>query len=148
MSYFIFLKNLNNVDGTIYRIAENQSDLDNLNITPSDYQIIEDSQSNFNLVKFGNKYPGKYINNIITYIDKTTLFTTQEELQGYVNNFKENLKVFTNNNPNHPLFNLWNNYYNQLNILNLDTISYPLNKSLEQYFNDAGQTSLNPLQLP
>jgi hypothetical protein len=36
----------------------------------------------------------------------------------------------------------------QLNNLNLDSITYPLNKSLEQYFNDLGQPSLNPLQIP
>jgi hypothetical protein len=36
----------------------------------------------------------------------------------------------------------------QLNNLNLDSITYPLNKSLEQYFSDLGQTSLNPLQIP
>ena len=51
MVYFIFGKNLDNIEGTIYRIAENQSDLNNLNILQSDYKIIEDSQSNFNLVK-------------------------------------------------------------------------------------------------
>jgi hypothetical protein len=39
MSYFIFVKDLNNVEGTIYRIAENQDDLNNLNITQSIYKI-------------------------------------------------------------------------------------------------------------
>jgi hypothetical protein len=32
MSFFIFLNNLDNVEGTLYSIAENQSDLNNLNI--------------------------------------------------------------------------------------------------------------------
>jgi hypothetical protein len=57
MSYFIFNKEF--VD-SIYRIAENQSDLNNLNISQTDYKIIEDSQFNFNLIKFGNKNPIKY----------------------------------------------------------------------------------------
>jgi len=48
MSYFIFLKNSDNIEGTIYKIAENQSDLNNINITQSDYKIIQDSQENFN----------------------------------------------------------------------------------------------------
>jgi hypothetical protein len=148
MAYFIFAKDLDNVIGTIYRIAENQSDLDNLNISQSSYKIIEDSQANFNLVKFGNKFPSKYNNNIISYIDVSFSFLKKEQLNNYINNFKNSIKEFTDNNPTHPLFNTWNNYYSQLNNLNLDSITYPLNKSLEQYFNDLGQPSFNILQLP
>jgi hypothetical protein len=148
MAYFIFLKNLDNVSGNIYRIAENQSYLNNINITQSDYKIIEDSESNFNLVKLNKKYADKYNNNNIIYLDLTISFNNINQLQNYVNNLKMQIKDFTDNNPNHPLFSLWNNYYNQLNSLNLDGITYPLNKSLEQYFNDLGQPSLNPLQLP
>jgi hypothetical protein len=148
MSYFIFIKNCDNIEGTLYRIAENQSDLNNLNINQADYKILQESISNFNDVKLGNKFTNKYNNDIITFTDQIYSFINKNELQNYVNNFKQLIKIFTDNNLNHPLFNLWSNYYNQLNNLNLDSITYPLNKSLEQYFNDLGQTSLNPLQLP
>jgi hypothetical protein len=148
MAYFVFAKNLDNVSGGIYRIAENQSDLNNLNITKSVYNIIEDSEANFNLVKFGSKYIDKCINNNIIYIDLITLFNNKVQLQSYIDGFKKQIKEFTDNNINHPLFDRWNNYYNQLNNLNLDNISYPLNKSLEQYFSDLNQPSLNPLQIP
>jgi mRNA-degrading endonuclease YafQ of YafQ-DinJ toxin-antitoxin module len=147
MSYFIFLKDSDNVEGTLYRIAENQSDLNNLNISQTIYKIIEDSQSNFNLVKFGNKCVTKYSNNVITYVDQENLFRSKEQLKNHIDNLKNQIKQFTDNNPNHPLFSRWNNYYNQLNNLNLDSITYPLNKSLEQYFNDLGQPSYNILQL-
>jgi hypothetical protein len=148
MAYFIFLKNLDNIKGTLYKIAENQSDLNNLNIINSDYKIIEDSQYTFDQIKFGSKVPVSYNNNIITYLDTTILFANKKLLQNYIDNFKNQIKAFTNNNSNHPSFSLWNNYYTQLNNLNLDSIAYPLNKSLEQYFNDLGQTSLNTLQIP
>ena len=148
MSYFIFGKNLDNISGTLYKIAENESDLNNLNIINNDYKIIEDSQSNFNLVKLGNKRVDKYNNNTITYIDLTISFFDKNEIQNYINNLKQEIKQFTDNNPNHPLFSRWSNYYTQLNNLNLDSITYPLNKSLEQYFDDLGQTSYNILQLP
>ena len=148
MSYFIFLKNLDNIEGTIYKIAENQSDLNYLNIFQFDYKIIEDSQSIFNLVKLNNKFPSKYNNNSIIYIDQNNLFVNKNLLQNYISDVKKQIKNFTENNLNHPLFDRWNNYFNQLNNLNLDSITYPLHKSLEQYFNDLGQPSLNPLQLP
>jgi hypothetical protein len=148
MAYFIFLKNLDNIEQTLYRIAENESDLNYLNIIQSDYKIIEDSQSNFNLVKLGNKSPVKYINNVITYVDQINLYHDEIELVSYIDNLKNTIKNFIDNNPNHPLLSRWNNYYNQLNSLNLNSITYPLNKSLEQYFNDLGQPSYNLLQLP
>jgi hypothetical protein len=148
MSYFIFLKNLDNIEGSIYKIAENQSDLNNLNINQPDYKIIQESINNFNNVKLGNKFPTKYNNDIITFKDQIYSFINKEELQNYIDGFKNQIKQFTDNNPNHPLFSRWNNYYTQLNNLNLEIPTYPLNKSLEQYFIDLGQPSLNPLQLP
>jgi len=148
MSYFIFLKDLDNSEGTLYKIAENQSDLNNLNIIQSDYKIIEDSQSNFDLVKYGNKLPIKYNGDTIIYSDQIISFINKQQLQIYVNSFKDTIKDFIKSNSNHSLFNQWNNYYNQLNSLNLDNITYPLNKSLEQYFKDQNKISLNPLQIP
>ena len=148
MAYFVFFKNFDNIEGSLYRIAENQSDLNNLGITQSDYKIIEDSQNNFNFVKFGNKFITKYSNNEITYIDTNAIFKNKNNLQFYVNNLKNTIKLFLENNTNHSSFNVWNTYYNQLNSLDLDSITYPLNKSLEQYFNDLEQPSYNILQLP
>jgi hypothetical protein len=146
MAYFIFLKNADNLDSSLYKIAENQFDLDNLNIIKSDYKIIEDSQENFNAVKFGTKHP-KYNGDVISFYPAQCSYN-KDELQVNVNSYKDLIKQFTNNNSNHPLFSRWNSYHTQLNSLNFDNITYPLNKSLEQYFNDLGQTSLNPLQLP
>jgi len=148
MSYFIFSKDLDNIEGTLLKIAENQFDLDNLNLMKSDYKILEDSQENFINVKFGKKYPSKYNENVISFIETTTTFVDKNQLKLRIENNKITIKNYLNNNPNHSLFNLWNNYYTQLNNLNLDSIVYPLNKSLEQYFNDLGQPSLNILQLP
>jgi hypothetical protein len=148
MSYFIFSKNFNNVEGIIYRIAENQSDFNNLNIDASFYKVIESSQENFESVKYGLKYVSKYIDDSIYFLDQSVVFKNKEELFDYVDNVKKQIKQFTDNNLNHSLYNRWNDYYNQLNNLNLDSITYPLNKSLEQYFSDLGQISLNPLQIP
>jgi len=148
MAYFVFKKNSDNIEGSTYRIAETQFDLDNLNITKLEYKIIEESQSNFDLVKYGNKNIIKYNDNNISFLDTSIEFNKKENLNTYVNNFKIQIKQFLDNNLGHPLYSRWNNYYNQLNSLNLDNIVYPLSTSLEQYFKDQNQTSLHPLQLP
>ena len=148
MAYFIFNKNLDNIENTIYKIAENQSDFNNLNINQSDYKIIEDSAENFNLVKYGTKHALKYNGNNIILEDENNVFLVKEHLENYVTNLKNSINAYLKYNPNHSLFNRWNDYYNQLSSLNLDNITYPLNKSLEQYFNDLGQPSYNILQLP
>jgi hypothetical protein len=148
MAYFIFLKNFENVSGSLYRITENESDLNNLNITQSDYKILEDSQENFNYVKLNIKSADKYNNNSITYVDNNVIFNNLKNIENHINLLKISIKNFTDNNSNHVLYNRWNSYYNQLNNLDLNSITYPLNKSLEQYFNDLGQPSYNILQLP
>jgi hypothetical protein len=147
MSYFIFIKSFEDSKGSLYRIAENQSDLNNLNIFQTDYKIIEDSIDNFNAVKYSTKIVLEYNLNTIIYMDQINSFD-KNSLQKYINDFKKEIKNFTDNNLNHPLFGRWSNYYTQLSNLNLDNINYPLNMSLEQYFNELGQTSLNPLQIP
>jgi len=152
MAYFIFAKNCDDLNGTLYRIAENENDLNNLNIEKSSYKIIEDSQSNFDAIKYGTKSIIKYNNNIITYENISNVFLDPIREKAHLNicisNFKICIKQFLDNNSNHPLFDRWNNYNNQLSSLNLDSITYPLNKSLEKYFNDLGQPSYNILQLP
>lgn len=148
MSFFVFIKNSDDVQGSIYRIAKNQSDLDNLNIIKSDYKIIEDLESTFNLVQLDNKHPLKYNNNTITYIDVPHLFKDKKTLNTSLENKKNLIQNFINNNESHNLFQQWSNYLNQLNSLNLDNINYPLNTSIEQYFSDLGQPSFNILQLP
>jgi len=148
MAYLIFLKDKNNIEGTIYRIAETQNDLDNLNIIRIDYKIIEISNDDFNLVRINNKEALKYNDNNEVIFNNLQYAFNELPLKNYVENFKIKIKNFLDNNSNHLFFNKWNDYYTQLNNLNLKSITYPLNKSLEQYFYDLNQISLNPLQLP
>lgn len=146
--FFIFLKNFDNKSGSLYKIAENQNDLNNLNIIQSDYKIIEDTQENFNEVKYQTKAVDKYNNNEIFYVNISIKFVDKQKLEEYVNILPAQIQNFLSSNPNHPLYNQWNNYKNQVINLNLNNLTYPLNKSLEQYFNDLEQPSYSILQLP
>jgi hypothetical protein len=47
MSYFIFLKDKDNIENTIYKIAENENDLTTLNIIQNTYKIIKDDSIDF-----------------------------------------------------------------------------------------------------
>jgi len=148
MAYLIFNKGLDNLEGTLYSIAETQIDLDNLNIIKTDYKIIEINIDDFNLIKKNTKNVLKYINNEVFYSDSQVTFENKIQLKNYVNSFLIKIKKFTENNSNHPHLSKWNNYYNQLDNLDLNSINYPLNKSLEQYLSDLGQPFLNILQIP
>ena len=97
MAYFIFQKNLDNVEGTLYRIAENQFDFSNLNIIDSDYKIIEDSQENFNDVKLNIKSPIKYNGNNIIFSQNFLLFEKKLIMQYYIEECKFQIKRFLDN---------------------------------------------------
>jgi hypothetical protein len=148
MPYFIFLKNLDNQFNTLVKIASDENELQGLNLDISNYKIIQDSQNNFNNVKLGISNVEKYNNNTIYFVNGVEYSMNKEILQEYINNIKNQIKEFLNNNQSHPLFSLWNNYLNQLGNLDLNSVTYPLNKSLEKYFDDLGQPSYSILQLP
>lgn len=150
MSYFIFSKNTENITGSLYRIAENLQDLNNIIKVEfqTNYTIIEDTQQNFEDVVLSKKTVISYNNNNIFYDTVPLKFYKEEELQNYINNLKLQIKSFLENNSNHIYFNKWNNYLNQLNQFSLSNFTFPLNQSLEQYFKDQNKPFLNPLQLP
>lgn len=147
MAYFIF-NPIENSAGTLFKIAENQNDLNNLNIILSNYKIIQDSQENFNSVKHDTKTVISYSENIILYGDANITFENYSSLSLYIINIKQLIKNFLDNNKTHVSYSLWNDYYSQLSSLDVNSLTYPFNKSLEQYFKEQGLISLSTLQLP
>jgi hypothetical protein len=150
MAYFIFSKNLPDVTGTLYKIAKDTNDLDNLIPNKEIYNIIETNDENFNSVKFGSKNVVSYdVNNNILFNDVVgdCVFRSKIELDNYINNFKLLIKQFLDNNKNHVYYDRWNNYYNQLDDLDTTTLTYPFKITLEKYFDTLDKTSLSPLQI-
>jgi len=147
MAFFIFL-NQENVNGSIYRIAKTQDDLNNLNIDQNVYKIIIDTEDNFNLVNLSQKEPLNFNQNIITYRDVNASFLTKDQMQNSINSNIRNINAFLDNNPNHLSFKKWNDYKIVLSSLSLKDIVFPYAKSLEEHINSIGQTPINLLQLP
>jgi DNA-binding MltR family transcriptional regulator len=150
MAYLIFNKDSNNIEGSLYRIAENDTDLNNLNCNLNLYKIITIDQQTFNDIKFNKKIPLKYNNEEVTYFNDTYIpkHLNKESLKNYIDRINVTINNYLLSNQNHINYTKWKNYLNQLNQLNLDNITYPLNISLEEYFSNNNQISLNTLQLP
>jgi hypothetical protein len=149
MAYFIFQKNFNNIDGSIYKVAETANDLNNINFNKNDYKIIEDNSINFDNIKLNLTIIQKYNNESIIFLENIFPgFYNVQFLKNYVNDLKEKIKEFTDNNLNHSNFNQWNNYYNQLNNLNENNFTFPNNITLEQYFKNNNLPYFSILQLP
>jgi len=150
MSYFVFIPNKPNTTGVIYRIANNDFDLNNLNIDKSLYNIITDTNANFEDVQLSKKNIISYnSNNTINYEEVTSGgFENSIQLQNYIQNYCNLITNFINNNPSSPLLPTWVSYKTQLLNTDIKTIIYPMTISLEEYYKNNNLPFLNPLQLP
>lgn len=147
MAFLVFNKNNGSNFGSLYNIAENENDLNLLNINKEDYNIISIDVNNFNEVKLNIKSAERYENNSPIYENLTHSYT-KEDLLFHLKILKNKINDFLKNNKNHPLFNRYNNYLNQLNSFNINSLTFPLTKSFEKHLFDSGQTVYNILQIP
>jgi hypothetical protein len=147
MSYFVYNKNSGN---QIYKIAENDADLNQLIGIGEDYLIIPASETDFNSVKLNLKHIINYDGLSNKFTDNTWQFTT-ESLEDYIKNVCNQIQYFLNANPNHPKYQQFFNYFNYLKSL-IVVIIIPsggsLNMSLEQYIQNQGQPYYSTLQIP
>ena len=151
MAYFIFAPNQPDTTGVLYRIASNDFDLNNLNIDKSLYNIITDTDANFQDVQLGKKNIISYTsNNIINYEQVTSGsgYKTSDQLKSYIQIYSNLINDFINNNPSNPLLSTWVSYKTQLLNTDVKAITYPMTTNLEQYYKDNNLPVLSPLQLP
>jgi hypothetical protein len=153
MAYYVF-NNIENLDGTLYKIAEN---LDDLNVilnsnTKNIYKIINDSSVDFDLVRKEVKIPVKFVGNQVTFLDKDQDFYHENVkfIQDLINQTKKSIKDWLDTHKEHVSHSKWNNFYNQLSNLNLNNISYPVKLTLGELFStiNSNSTFLNIFELP
>jgi|TARA_R100001460_G_scaffold35576_4_gene68413 hypothetical protein len=145
MAYLIF----NKTDSSLYKIAANETDKDNLNIIDDQWTIKDISDSDFTLVKNGEKLV-ELSGDTVTYTDVNMTYESADLLQEWINNIISLINDFkaNGNNQSNPNYDSVVAYGQYLNDFDTSTITYPLDKSWEQYCADTGVTYFNSLQLP
>jgi hypothetical protein len=116
-------------DGKFFRIAKNQSDVDDINIPEQFKTVVDISDDNFN----------SYVTNqkIISVDDGNVVFTDEPEtspqlndadtLKNYFNIFKEQANLYINNNSERQLAVKIKEYVNYLDTVDTSSLSYPIN---------------------
>ena len=148
MAYFIYNKNTNN---QIYKIAENDSDLNALIIPQDQYLVVNATQSDFDSVKLNTKSILNYNGSSVELKDIQWGFD-RVSLQNYISGLTNNISDFLNAQPQSPKYQLWKDYQSELISLPIQLVIpnpiVPLTTSLEVYLNSKGKTYLNLLQMP
>ena len=144
MPKLIFVKNNDATKGLLYKIAKDQSHLDNnADWNQEDYNIVEISQSDFDDVRLETKHVN-FDGTNVTYEDNP-----QDEYdQDHASN-KEHIVNILNNwlegNSSKPFASNVTSYRDYL--VSLDASTVPVREGLEQWINDQGQEVIHPLEL-
>jgi hypothetical protein len=148
MAYFIYNKSTNN---QIYKIAENDSDLNALIIPQDQYLVVDATQSDFDSVKLNLKSILNYNGSSVELKDIQWSFD-RVSLQNYINSLINNISDFLDAQPQSSKYQLWKDYQSELTALPVQLVIpnpiVPLTTSLEVYLNSKGKTYLNLLQIP
>mgnify|MGYP003125546242 CR=1 FL=1 len=144
MPKLIFSKNNDVTKGNLFRIAKDQSHLDNnADWNQEDYSIVEISQSDFDAVRLISKsviYDGTNV----TYEDMPQDQWDQDHASNkeHVVNI---LNKWLEENSSKPFASNVTSYRDYL--VSLDASTIPVREGFEQWINDQGQEVINPLEL-
>ena len=143
MAYLIF-----NHRNNLVKIAANDSDRDSQNIVLSNHSVVNVSDDDFLRVKT-NVVEVSYDGTNVTYTDVTdNYFSDENVLQSYLNDIKQSISSFLDVNRDHSLHDSLMAYYSDLDHFDMSSISFPMDKTWEQYCNENSITFYHPLQIP
>jgi len=143
MSYLIF-----NTDNNIVKIAANDSDRDSQNIILANYNVTDISDSDFLKIRTGAA-TATYDGTNVTITDSTGNFIENEnDLKVILEQTISFISQFLNENEDNSLYSPLNNYKNYLKNFDTSSLTFPLNKSWEEYCNENSITFYHPLQIP
>ncbi len=138
-----------NDQNCLYKIAENDTDKNNLNCTFPPYTTIDISDVDFLKVK-QNLVDISISDGSATFTDRTDpdISITEEAVKDQHKNLIKYIEQFLRNNSSNPFYTPCQNYCNYLETLDYSSITFPLNKTWEQYCEDNSIAYFHPLQIP
>lgn len=154
MAYFIY--SIGETDKTkIYKIAANDTDLNNHNITEA-FPRETVSNEEFEYVRQGTKIPTSHDGTNFTWEDfdlsteanNDYSFEQQSTLDQNLADKVKLIDQFLSANPSHADRDFWVSYKNTLETFDTSTVTYPLTTSWEKYCADNGITYKSILELP
>ena len=144
MAYLIRLNN------DVVKIAANDTDKNEHNVSYDIYSTIDISDSNFTKLK-KNTATVSISGDTATFTDESDRgFASEAQCKNYVDGIKTILKDFLDQTSNNTksIYSTAQTYYNTLNSFDFSTITFPSDKSWEEYCEDNSITYLHPLQIP
>ena len=137
-----------NINNSVKFIAANENEKNDLNILFPPTVAIDISEADFLKLK-KNKAVATISEGTVSFTDISNSFATEEDLKIHLNNLKETAKAFLgSSNDSKILHSTINSYYNTLNSFDTSTITFPLNKSWEEYCEENSITYVHALQIP
>jgi hypothetical protein len=158
MAYVIFANDASGVPGTISGICADDTALSKVIPSSSAYKVISITDDEFNNIKYRVKRADSYNGDDIVWHDTAPTEVPpgsenspgymQEDIQDQIDNSIDAINKWVANYPDNPEVSTWNTYKTQLESTDISGWTYPTQTSIEKYYADNGQTSLNILQLP
>ena len=139
-----------NINNSVKFIAANENEKNDLNIFFPPAVAIDISEADFLKLK-KNKAVATISEGTVNFTDISNSFATEEDLKIHLNNLKETAKAFlepSTRNDSKILHSTISSYYNTLNSFDTSTITFPLNKSWEEYSEENSITYVHALQIP
>ena len=143
MAYLIF-----NEQNQLLKIAANDSERDSQNLILSDHSVVSISDSDFLKVRAGVTVVS-YDGSNVTFTDISDSSIADENTLKFI--LKQNIKIiedFLNGNQDNSLYNSVKDYKSTLENFDTSSVTFPLNKTWEQYCNENSITFYHPLQIP
>lgn len=135
-------------------IIENQNvvkistDSDISNYYTSDLRTIMDlSDSDFESVRLNTKSIA-LVDGVLELTDTPNGFADAKNLDQDISSLIKTITIFLDENINNPMYSSLKSYKDFLDSFDTSSITYPYNKSWEQYCNENSITFFHPLQIP
>tara|TARA_R110000824_G_scaffold126291_1_gene285831 strand:+ start:284 stop:715 length:432 start_codon:yes stop_codon:yes gene_type:complete len=143
MAKALFDKNING----LYKVCTNDN-INNYNTDLGMYNVVDISDDNFASITKELKTI-TYDGTTVSYADAVPNFSTEASLKVVISNRVFQITDFCREcNQSNPLYNGILAYKEALEGIDTSSISYPLEKSLEQYCEENSITYYHPLQIP